>query len=538
MSHPEIGTFKQDTVQVVETSILAVTAYVNQALIIRRGVVILTGLERELVIPGLSPCLRSESLQVSGIGTVGVRLLGIRTEPLQTTPPIVSEITDLNDRIALLEEQQRHIRNRLDSLQLQREFIQGLSEKSVDQFSQGLAQRQIDLEQTRQLVDFLGQQYREFTTVISQLEQEQQDLEQQLQKLRQQLAQIEATPGQGGHRLVVMVEPSGAGEFVLELSYVVDRAGWTPLYDMTFNRTGRQVKVSYLAEVKQYSGENWAGASLTLSTSELGTGALWPQFHPWYIDVSPPESSPYRHPGQNPAITSGDSSLRSETIPTEPIAVPPIVTKVARENGITTLLLGQEDGIPGDGTPRKVTILEDEYPCRIEYVALPRLASFAYLQAIVTNHPHGVTLLPGQANIFRNNLFIGTIRLEQVAPGQPFRLDLGIDEGLKIQRQLVECQTRRGIFLQSQVTTYAYRLTIANLRDREITLKVTEQLPLSRSEQVTTRLLRALPAPTSSSPQALEWTIVLPPEARRELSYCFAITYPLGLTLTGMESDR
>jgi hypothetical protein len=43
--------------------------------------------------------------------------------------------------------------------------------------------------------------------------------------------------------------------------------------------------------------------------------------------------------------------------------------------------------IPSDGTPHKNTILNAEYPCRITHIAIPKLVSFAYLQAIAAVLP-------------------------------------------------------------------------------------------------------------------------------------------------------
>ena len=82
------------------------------------------------------------------------------------------------------------------------------------------------------------------------------------------------------------------------------------------------------------------------------------------------------------------------------------------------------------------------------------------MQAIVTNPMTGATLLPGQANIFRDNTFVGTMQLENVSPGEQFKLNLGIDEGLKIERQLVERQVDKKLIGNQRRTSYGYRLIV------------------------------------------------------------------------------
>ena len=166
---------------------------------------------------------------------------------------------------------------------------------------------------------------------------------------------------------------------------------------------------------------------------------------------------------------------------------------------------------------------------------MPRLVSFAYLQASVTNPPTGVTLLPGTANIFRDNTFIGTTYLENVAPGQQFKLNLGIDEGVKIERDLVERQVDKKLIGGQRRTTCAYRLVITNLRDERVTVKLTEQLPVSRNEQIKVRLTRFLPQIQTGEMGMLEWSLLLPPQSQQELYYQFTVEHPPHLTIVGLD---
>ncbi len=89
----------------------------------------------------------------------------------------------------------------------------------------------------------------------------------------------------------------------------------------------------------------------------------------------------------------------------EPIEAQTTIATVSREDGTVSFQVGGNTNIPSDGTPHKVTIFSENYAFKPEYIAIPRLVSFAYLQAVVLN-----------------------------------KLNLGIDEGLKIDRELVERQ--------------------------------------------------------------------------------------------------
>ncbi|NJL43260.1 MAG: DUF4139 domain-containing protein [Pseudanabaena sp. SU_2_4] len=74
------------------------------------------------------------------------------------------------------------------------------------------------------------------------------------------------------------ISASSEGEFKLEVTYVVNNANWTPLYDVRVsqNKESSSVTLDYLAEVQQNTGEDWAGIKLTLSTAKPGLGTLPP----------------------------------------------------------------------------------------------------------------------------------------------------------------------------------------------------------------------------------------------------------------------
>jgi uncharacterized protein (TIGR02231 family) len=211
-----------------------------------------------------------------------------------------------------------------------------------------------------------------------------------------------------------------------------------------------------------------------------------------------------------------------------------VSAEVSSEGGVVTFRVDRDSDIPSDGAPHKITIFNDDYPSRTEFIAVPRLVSFAYLQATITNPSGGATLLPGKANIFRENTFVGTTQLENVAPGQEFKLNLGIDESLKIERDMVEREVDKRFIGNQRRITFGYRLVITNLQDHDINLKLTEQLPISRTEQIKVKLNRINPSIQPGEMGVLEWLLPIPPKAKRELYYQFTVEYPTELSITGL----
>ncbi|MBD6619226.1 mucoidy inhibitor MuiA family protein [Komarekiella sp. 'clone 1'] len=540
MVNPEILSWRK----VIQSQIVAVTVYTDKALVTRQSVVSLTGLERELVITSLPVTLETESVRVSGTGTVEVRLLGVSSDRIYTTEPVAERVAQLTRQIQQVEAEKRHLQAQVDALVLQSNFIEGLREKTEESFSQSLARKNLSLSETLDFLNFLGSQYSEYAIASGECKTQQQELDKQLQALRTSLQKIQTPHPKESFNLVVAVEVAGEGEFELELSYVVNRASWTPLYDLRFSTTSNIVHLSYLAEVIQSSGEDWIGVALTLSTAKPGLGTLPPKLEPWYI-ATPTQQIVRRRYTVRPALPTiaaqaapaGEGSEEEDEFAPETslISAETVVAEISKEGSVVTFKLNGGGNIPSDGTPHKTTIFNDDYPCSFDYVAMPRLVSFAYLQANVKNSPNGATLLPGKANIFRDNVFVGTTNLENIAPGQEFKLNLGIDEGLKIERDLVERQVDKRLISNQRRTTYGYRLVITNLLNQETNLKLTEQLPISRTEQIKVRLIRSNPQIQLGEMGILEWELTLPPQERREVYYQFAVEHPPELTVIGLD---
>ena len=211
-----------------------------------------------------------------------------------------------------------------------------------------------------------------------------------------------------------------------------------------------------------------------------------------------------------------------------------VTATVAKSGSMVTFEVGGGGNIPSDGTPHKVTVFSDHYQVRLEYVAVPRLVSFTYLQATVINPATGVTLLPGKANILREQTFVGTTNLENIAPSQEFTLNLGIDEGWKIERNLVQRQVDKKLIGNYKRVTYAYRIIVNNLLEIESSLKLTEQLPVSRNENIKVRLIQAEPKIKLGEMGVLEWILTLRGGEKQAINYQFTLEYSPELSISGL----
>jgi uncharacterized protein (TIGR02231 family) len=99
---------------------------------------------------------------------------------------------------------------------------------------------------------------------------------------------------------------------------------------------------------------------------------------------------------------------------------------------------------------------------------------------------------------------------------------------------LIEREVDKRLLGGQRRITFGYRLVVTNLRDDEASLKLTEQLPISRNEQIKVKLTRSQPQVQPGELGALEWNFALPPKAKREIAYQFTVEHPADLNVTGL----
>ena len=212
----------------------------------------------------------------------------------------------------------------------------------------------------------------------------------------------------------------------------------------------------------------------------------------------------------------------------------PVKSEVKRQGSTVTFHVGAGGDIPSDRNPHQVTLFHGEYPLKLNYLALPRKVSFAYLQATFTNPTDGVTLLPGVANLFRDQAFVGKDNLKNISPGQEVRLNLGIDEGLQIERKLGDRQVDKTLISKLRRITYAYEVKVKNLRERSQSLTLQEQIPVGRHEKIKVNLQKIEPKVEPTKLGILEWKTEIAAGAEQTFTYQFTVEYPPNLEIRGL----
>jgi uncharacterized protein (TIGR02231 family) len=529
---------------VLETEITKVTVYLDRAQITRQGIITLDGSESLLSVLRLPATIDPASIRVSGRGASPVKILAVTTEVQRFKEPVKQKLSEVEAQIENLETNQQKLKARIATAQMQSEFISGLKTKAEDTFPTSLARQKMSLGEIVSFIDDIGNKFTDYAFLVEDYRLQMLELDKQMNVLKARHKSFNTAKSTESLQVSVEIEPESAGQFQLELSYTVEQASWNPLYDLRVDTVKQQLQLTYLAQIKQKTGEDWTDVSLSLSTAQPGLGTIPPQLSPWYIDNIPSGGmvGASGRTGAGLAMAAGGSSetiLRRRATAFEnsddfePIEAESSVAKRDQQGSSVTFHLQGSGNIPSDGSPRKTTILRDEFPCQLNYVAMPKLVSFAYLRAQVQNPSDGATLLHGVGNIFCDDLFVGNVNLKHIAPGQIFDINLGIDERISIDRELVERQVDKKFLGSNRRITCAYRLNIQNLRSIKVKLNLTEQIPHSLNEKIKVRLIKSEPTIAPRELGQIEWDLEFAANESRIIYYQFVVEHPEDVQLSG-----
>jgi uncharacterized protein (TIGR02231 family) len=210
-------------------------------------------------------------------------------------------------------------------------------------------------------------------------------------------------------------------------------------------------------------------------------------------------------------------------------------TATVEGSGATvTYKIAQTVSVPSDNSPHKVNITTLNLSPRLDYLSVPKLAEAVYRRATLINRSEYL-FLPGQANLFVDGDFIGTLPLERIAPNEEFDIALGVDDRVVAVRELKAREVDKKMIGDRRRLRVAYEIEVSNLRDLAIDLEVRDQLPVSRHEQIKVKLEAADPRPIEQTElNELIWKLSLAANAKQVCRFDFTIEHPAAMQVMGL----
>jgi len=137
---------------------------------------------------------------------------------------------------------------------------------------------------------------------------------------------------------------------------------------------------------------------------------------------------------------------------------------------------------------------------------------------------------------------VGVSSLKNIAPNEEFDLYLGVDENVKVKRELLEKKVDEtliaGIPATTKKTFYRYKVSVENYKNKPIKVRIFEAIPVSADEQIKVKVEKVSIEPTlkdyNDKKGIWVWEFSLEPKEKKEIFYHYLIEHPREMEIEGL----
>jgi len=522
-----------------QANITSVTVYQDRAQVTRSATVRLKPGSQIIAIEGLPVLLQDDSVRVDAKGTARATITGIEVKRSFLAQTAEKRVKEIEDELKQLERKRDSLDAKKAGLAAQKGFIDSIKVAWGERISQQLAIGKPTASELTEALGFVGNGMARVEEQIRDIEAEKILIAAQMDALKRLKNETTGSHRKESKTIEVALENTKEGALTLELSGVISQGTWEPAYDVRLSADGTLAELTYRAQVRQQTGEDWNNVALTLSTARPASGGAPPALHPWHLSFyrpmpvaasPPPAPRMYKKAARPVAAENMAEIVRADEV----IAPAHFQTAQSASEGSSIVFkIPKPVVITSDNTRHSTVISLEKLPVSTEYITVPKLSPTVYLTAELVNKA-GWPLLPGSVKIFSGNTFVGSADMKQVASGEKFTIPFGGDDQIIVKREELKQHKEAGLFGKNRMA-YRSTVTVSNLRKEAQTITIKDQLPLAGDSEIKVSLEEPTMLPTEKKDDGtLIWKLKLAAGEMKEFRYEIVVEYPKDREVTGL----
>jgi uncharacterized protein (TIGR02231 family) len=347
-------------------------------------------------------------------------------------------------------------------------------------------------------------------------------------------------------RVVVTVTSQAAGDADLTVRYMVGNAGWSPVYDVRVTEDFAQASLEMTAVVTQRTGEDWSGVPLEVTTAQPAAGAAPPEPSAWIVDLLSEDAVLRESAGAAPALDAATpAKVASKRLAALEDKDAGFIAPVRHSGVVVAFTAPLPANVRSDGQPSRVALGRFDLPPQVRWTAFPKVTDKVFVTAKLKNKT-GSALPAGEGRVFVGPDFMGPMALGDWGQEKEIDVGLGVDREVEVAREtLKQERSTEGVFTKDTVHERAYRITLKNHRARAIDVRVLDQVPVSRDEDLKVEMkdltqplakLEAREEETNKVRGILEWRFGVAAKQTTDLRFGFRVAHPRDRTILGMDN--
>jgi uncharacterized protein (TIGR02231 family) len=537
-----------------------VTVYADRAEVVRIFKGDLAAGDQSLLFDDLPANVDFASIRVEGTGTF--TLIDIRPETVQVKEVANEAIRALQAKIQAQELVQKELALAEGRVAFRRSALDKVLGR-LTSVGKESANPEMDPLKWAAYLDFQAEQQVALDKEATDLAKRVKESRQLVDTYNREISALNGNQSRSRNLAHVNLDVKAAGPAVVRLSYVVHGPSWKPVYDLRADTKGKTLEITYHAELRQSTGEDWQGVALKLSTAEPSVGGREPEMSPWFLSKAEPVALDElrrksdggatrgldlagRSAGEKQnfvAAGNGFNAFQANEFGTKSEAKLADVTvstaAVVAGGTAATYVIERTTDIKSDNKLAKVTVMRLLLPSTYRHSCVPKLSSYVYLKTHATNKSD-FTLLPGRTSVFLDGAFVANASMDLVPAGQEFWTFLGVDQSVSVERkELARREESSGVFGKKTLrTVFDQVFKVKNGKATEIDLVIWDQLPMGDHEDIKVVLEEPKYEKDSTSfkmteTKYVEWRHAVKAGEKRDVPYRFAIERPEDMQVIG-----
>ncbi len=508
-----------------------VTIFSNGAQVERSKSVQVVAGEQVVTFTGMSPYMDYESMQVKAKGRLTV--LGVSHRTAHPDSAVhARKLHEAEDGVKAVERRIQQVKDEQDMLAEQLELVKT---------NCSIAGRTVatPLANIKELNSYYAQEVLKLKKRKQELDEQMETLNDELKQKRSKRDSIVRVKIATVTEILVKLNAQQAGRADFNISYYVRNAGWYPSYDVRSNSTKEPLQLSYKANIYQNTKEEWKNIPLTLSSANPNRSNVTPQLGTYWLDFEP-EIVYSKAAGSRRVMKSVERMATVDEALQGRVAGLDIVAEEGDlgasqviENVQQQSMFGYEFEIKHPLTlpnsPRSgataIEIARYDLAAQYEYRGYPKIDKEAFLVADATDWQR-LNLLPGEANVYFDNSFVGKSYLDPMAATDTLHFSLGRDQSISMQRTKVSEKSQRRFLGSNQEQTMTWRITVKNTRQDAVSLTVFDQTPIARNADINVTVEELSGGQRDEHTGIVRWPLQLKPGEQRELILQYKVKYP------------
>ncbi|MES2411815.1 MAG: DUF4139 domain-containing protein [Bacteroidota bacterium] len=502
----------------------AATVYFNAAELSQTASVNLPAGTSEIVIKNVADYLNENTVQIGAPNSVTVLSVQftqnyISEYEIDEANPVIKKV---RDSISIVQKEIKKVQIEIYSNQ------QAIALLDANQ-NVGGANTGLNVNELMKLVDFYKTKRNELDNAVVTLQEKEAKLNRKFISLNDKLeinTKKEDKTSKG--KLILQVMNEIAGVVNLDINYITNNASWAPFYDLRAENITSPINLMYKAQVVQNTGIDWKKVNLTLSSGNPNQNNQAPILSSWFLrygdlydkDINLGVQNQLKGKVAGLQIRGNSGYFKEE----DRSSISNYTT--INENQLNVSF---DIDIPYDilsnGKPHSVALKDIKLPATYKYYAAPRVEKEAFLLAEINDYSK-YNLLPGEANIIFEGLYVGKTMINPNQTSDTLNLSMGRDKKISIKREKVVDKSGTRFLSSKKEQTFTYDISVRNNKKEAASITLKDQYPLSTDKEVEIELLESSTAKENKETGILTWDLKLNPNETKKIRISYKVKYP------------